>query len=400
MLYDVLVVGAGPAGTALAVELCRQGLDVLCLAPGAPPQPWPNTYGMWEQEARALGIEDLFARRWDNPACCVFERSLPLGRAYGLLDNPRLQAHLLQRGAGGRLAWQSGEAARVEHFPAFTRLTTRQGQEAAARLVVDASGHSPALLWRPAARPPAYQAAFGLVGSFSAPPVPPGGMALMDYRSPHLSPAEAAGPPTFLYAMDLGQGQYFVEETSLAHSPALSFELLQARLLRRLAAGGVQPREIRHTERVLFPMDLPLPGLRQRVLGFGGAASMVHPASGYLVGGALRRAPRLAQVIAGELGNSGASPARAARRAWQALWPAAARRRRALYLLGLRSLLGFDLPTTQAFFQAFFELPQALWSGYLSDTHSEAQILQTMLALFAAAPPGLRRRLLGTALRR
>ena len=45
-------------------------------------------------------------------------------------------------------------------------------------------------------------------------------------------------------------------------------------------------------------MNLPLPFKKQFVLGFGGAASMVHPASGYMVGSLLRRAPLLAQKLA------------------------------------------------------------------------------------------------------
>ena len=40
--------------------------------------------------------------------------------------------------------------------------------------------------------------------------------------------------------------------------------------------------------------NLPLPDRNQPVLAFGGAASMVHPASGYMVGSLLRRGPDLA----------------------------------------------------------------------------------------------------------
>ena len=40
--------------------------------------------------------------------------------------------------------------------------------------------------------------------------------------------------------------------------------------------------------KVPFPMNLPLPIKKQFVLGFGGAASMVHPASGYMIGSLLK----------------------------------------------------------------------------------------------------------------
>ena len=47
------------------------------------------------------------------------------------------------------------------------------------------------------------------------------GRVLMDFRSDHLNANELEEPPSFLYAMDLGDGSYFVEETSLACSPPL-----------------------------------------------------------------------------------------------------------------------------------------------------------------------------------
>ena len=66
----------------------------------------------------------------------------------------------------------------------------------------------------------------------------------------------------------------------------------------------------------LFPMNLPLPYLRQPVLAFGGAASMVHPASGYMVG-SLRR-PDQAQSLAEAISNPALGSATLAQRGWQA----------------------------------------------------------------------------------
>ena len=37
----------------------------------------------------------------------------------------------------------------------------------------------------------------------------------MDYRNDHLNEEQRKEPPTFLYAMDMGNGKYFLEETSL-----------------------------------------------------------------------------------------------------------------------------------------------------------------------------------------
>ena len=42
---DVLVLGAGPAGMAIASALGKEKLDVEVLSPNGPDEPWPNTYG-------------------------------------------------------------------------------------------------------------------------------------------------------------------------------------------------------------------------------------------------------------------------------------------------------------------------------------------------------------------
>ena len=63
-------------------------------------------------------------------------------------------------------------------------------------------------------------------------------------------------------------------------------------------ASNREIQEIIHEEHCLFPMNLPLPDRSQPLLAFGGAASMVHPASGYMVGALLRRAPTLAKQLA------------------------------------------------------------------------------------------------------
>ena len=40
---DVLVLGAGPAGMAIASALGKEKLEVEVLSPNGPDEPWPNT---------------------------------------------------------------------------------------------------------------------------------------------------------------------------------------------------------------------------------------------------------------------------------------------------------------------------------------------------------------------
>ena len=200
------------------------------------------------------------------------------GLDYGLFDKTRLQQHWLGICAAAGMVWHRGEAIAIRHSHGDSLVTTACGQHHRARLVVDATGHQPVFVERPDEGPVAGQAAYGIVGRFSAPPVDPGQFVLMDYRCDHLSEAERrCGPPTFLYAMDLGDGVFFVEETSLALAPAVPYDVLKDRLLRRLRHRGVTVEAVQHEEHCLFPMNLPLPDLQQRLLAFGGAAAMVHP---------------------------------------------------------------------------------------------------------------------------
>jgi lycopene cyclase-like protein len=393
---DVLVVGAGPAALAISAALAERGLSLVGLSEVDPEAPWPNTYGIWGEEVDRLGLSELLEHRWSQT---ISDFGTGFGddtgqvrhqRDYGLFDRHKLQEHWLAPCRAAGMTWHRDRALAIEHHTHHAIVTTASGLPLRARLVVDATGHQPVFVQRPTSGPIAGQAAYGIVGRFSAPPVQPQQFVLMDYRADHLSEAERLEPPTFLYAMDLGGGRFFVEETSLALAPPLPFELLRQRLERRLAQRGVQVVSVEHEEFCLFPMNLPLPDLDQPVVGFGGAASMVHPASGYLVGALLRRAPALAAAIASGLNTPDLDSAAVARQAWQALWPPDLRRKHALYQFGLEKLMRFEEAQLRHFFATFFSLPEAQWTGFLANTLNVPELVGAMVRLFAIAPGDVR----------
>ena len=73
---DVLVLGAGPAGMAIASALGKEKLDVEVLSPNGPDEPWPNTYGIWGKEVDQLGLQDLLEYRWKN-TCLLYTSPSP-----------------------------------------------------------------------------------------------------------------------------------------------------------------------------------------------------------------------------------------------------------------------------------------------------------------------------------
>ena len=71
------------------------------------------------------------------------------------------------------------------------------------------------------------------------------------------------------------------------------------------------------------PLGGPLPKARQEHVGFGAAANLVHPATGYSVTRSMGVAPDVARVIADSLraaDATGASSAEVAEKAWDTLW--------------------------------------------------------------------------------
>ena len=60
-VVDVLVVGVGPAGLALAAELAKRGLKTGLVGPDGP---LVNTYGVWQDEFVELGLAHTLDKVW------------------------------------------------------------------------------------------------------------------------------------------------------------------------------------------------------------------------------------------------------------------------------------------------------------------------------------------------
>ena len=382
---DVVVVGAGPAAWSVAGHLARGGVDVALVAPD-PTRPWPASYGAWADELPADLPADV--RATDMADAVAIARSRHhLGRTYTMLSTDRLQAHLTDPAVRTVV----GTARGTRHGPTHTAVVLGDGRTVPGRVIIDASGADRVLTGGRTPAPRAAQTAYGLLvdGARAA----EAEQAFMDWRDDH----GHTGWPTFLYAVPLDGGRLLLEETSLARRPGLPIADLRTRLHDRMAARGLDLAVLADAEaagaveRVAFVVDTPLTRGRARVVPFGAAAPMIHPATGYSLAATLRTAPRLAEAILAHLPRDGRDAAAAARRA---IWPANARLVHHLRRRGLEVLLALPPEGVIDFFELFFDLPAAHQRAYLSERDDARAVMAAMAAVFVAADGPLKRHLL------
>jgi lycopene beta-cyclase len=260
------------------------------------------------------------------------------------------------------------------------------GRELGAAVVVDAAGRAQPLLGRPRRAVAAEQTAFGVVvdEATAAPLVPPGEALFMDWRPDH----GEAGWPTFLYGVPLGAGAVLLEETSLARRPGLPLPCCAGACTPAWPGTGSRCPTAPPPRRCPSPWTGPgtaPPG----ALGFGAAAPLVHPASGFSIAPALQLAPGVAAALAGHLP---ADPGAALAAARSAVWPTSARVVHRCRHIGLEALLRMPPDRVPAFFDVFFALPEQQRWCYLTGRDDLRGTAATMTRLFTSrrlgpAPP-------------
>ncbi len=378
---DVVVIGDGPAGSALAAALHELVVDVVLVGPG---EPWPATYTTWADDVEGLSILDgaaLWKHRFDHITVRT-ERTRIIDRPYGVVDNAGLQAHL----------WR--DVRRVVG-------TVRRLEDVHARLVVDATGWPSKLDDHAAqAEPAGWQTAFGVVLR-----EPPEGLlatpTMMDFSQPGISISGRERVPSFAYSLPVANG-WLVEETVLSASPMVEPDALRAVLAARL---GFTESELADaavaTELVRIPMGAPIPDIGDsNTVRFGASGGMIHPATGYSIGAALRSASGVAESIASALDHAGAQDPIQAGLISQRIWDVSARRTRHLHEYGHGVLRKLDRTAVQEFFDAFFDLDPETWAHYMRIDTSPARLARVMLKMFATAPWRLRAQLVRGDLRR
>jgi lycopene beta-cyclase len=386
---NVAVVGAGPAGAAAAAALAGAGLRVVLVDPD-PERRWAATYAAWEDELPDPSDSVPVRVRWDR-VTVRGRRTRTVARPYIVLDNAALAAGLRSRLVAGGGEVRAANVRGVQHFVWGSRVLLDAGSLEAGSLdvglVVDASGASAALVAPSRPSSPAAQVAWGVRARFANPPEASRSCVLMDWSGDDEDP-----DPTFLYALDFGDGSWLMEETSLARRPPLELDVLRRRLDARFRSRGAEVADVVASEVVYIPLDRAVPRGDQPVVGFGAAACLVHPATGYSVAASLRAAPLLADAVRAATDRR-AGPAATARAAWAAVWPEWRRRARALERYGLEALLRCRRGEMRDFFDAFFDQPPADVARYLAGEATTGQVARLMGGVFAASPWPVRRAL-------
>ncbi|KAL7508077.1 hypothetical protein ACHAXN_005160 [Cyclotella atomus] len=426
---DILILGSGPAARSIATLLSSspqqqqstKNLDIL-LADSNYDRPWPPNYGVWQDEWQS--IRDLYQNSFDMPlndACidrlwlktdCFFggsfdipvEERMRLDRPYCRVDRDALRRNLSpksesEEGVANYRVVRANHISRATAVNIYSPagsivhdedgtsvlLKSKEGEvtRVRAKLVIDCTGHESKVVLkddRCKSIPPGFQIAYGIlaeVDESNSPnrdffgPYDKEAMTLFDYRTDHfpegsneLNKAERA--PTFMYAMPLKDNRIFFEETSLVARPALSFQECKDRCMTRLKHLGISVTNIEEEEFCYIPMGGPLPAKDQRVVGFGGAAAIVHPSTGYNLCRTMMCAGDVAKVLRDELNNANWNPDKAAARAYDAIWSPTNIAQRNFAVFGGEFLMKQNVVGLRGFFDGFFKLPLPLWGGFLA----------------------------------
>ena len=359
--HDVIVAGDGPAAAAVVYECRRRDLDVLAVGPTAV---WSGTYGMWCDEVTDLPGDCFATLTHTTVVRARTERRLV--RPYGVIDNAALRAHL-----GLDAVRRHGRVVRRLDCGDVAVAQLDDGEVLTGRWLVDATGRCDAAAW---------QTAFGAI--VSAADVERSGFTTDGATVMAWLPG--VQPACFVYAVPVPLG-WLVQVTSLAAAPAVDPSRLRRTLIDVVGEAPVVAAEaLGRTETVRIPMGgRPLPSPGGRIVPFGAAGGLAHPATGYSLAASITAAGRLASSF-----TSGTDPV-------EALWSCSARRTRALHDAGLGVLLSLDGDGLLDFFEAFYSIPDDLWSDYLRVDAPDARVARAMRAVFGAAPWSVRRRLLG-----
>lgn len=211
----LVVVGAGPAGLAVAQRVSKEGVSV-CVVDPAPQSVWPNNYGVWVDEFEDLDLLDCLDYTWASAVVYLDdEKKKTLERPYGRVNRTRLKSKMLEACIANGVQFHQAKVKDVNHNLSESSVTCEDGTLIEAAVVLDATGHSRRLVKYDKPFNPGYQIAYGIVAEVDSHPFDVDKMLFMDWRDSHLRGSRELMEgnlklPTFLYAMPFSANHIFL----------------------------------------------------------------------------------------------------------------------------------------------------------------------------------------------
>jgi lycopene cyclase-like protein len=256
-MYDVVIIGGGPAGLGFAACAVHAGLSVCCIDMNHDRE-WHCTYCTWVDELMDTWIVDCFGMRVFDNVCnntvCFYKDGSEqvLDRSYGRIDGVYLKGKLKAMCAeGGCLStFLNGTVTQIDHdknHSTVNFLSAEGNGHVGGKIVVDGSGHYTQFLDYDAGPKRQWQSFCGQLVELEQ----PHGwdlkqMVLFDWRDNHL-PDEEQSPkesPSFAYTLPIDDKKLFMEETVLVADQKFPIDKLRRRLELRLASLGLKVKTV------------------------------------------------------------------------------------------------------------------------------------------------------------
>ena len=117
-IFDIVILGSGPAALCLASELAKQNLSIKGISTKSPQEKWENTYGIWASELEEFGLDSLLSHRWSKTVSFFGNGESERGNIainhsydYGLINQEEFQNELLKKCNG--IKWLNETAKKI-----------------------------------------------------------------------------------------------------------------------------------------------------------------------------------------------------------------------------------------------------------------------------------------------